>query len=247
MKSPFVLLVFSVCWTYAGAVQAAPHVFHGLGVSFVYDDALLQRPKAHRVKALALATPTDIPEGVAPAHVKIQFAGDRGRLWVFPTNDPSAKDFRQAYPPHVDARKQLRAVLREHPAERQELPVLPWADVGMPFNKKIRYLDFRSGSGVAWLTQWTIDPAPINNAQLWYIFQGLTADGAHYVSVEIRVTHPSLPPQAEVKDYRAFEKQYPAYLAKAVKEIATQPDDSFQPSLARLRAMFESLELEAKP
>jgi hypothetical protein len=105
----------------------------------------------------------------------------------------------------------------------------------------------RSGSGVAWLTQRTNDTAPISNSQLRYVFQGLTKDGAYYVAAEIQVTHPSLPPKADVKDYRTFEKQYPANLAKVVKEIAAQPDDSFEHSLTKLRAMFESVEAKAKP
>ena len=244
MNSRSLFLLLPACWGLAIVpAHSASKTFHDLGVSFAYDDAVLRSPKAHREKAVVLTTPTDVPEGVAPAHVEIRFAGDRGRVWVFPTTDPTVKNFRQAYPPHADAQKELRAVLRERPAERHELPVLPWADVATPFNKKIRYLDFQGGSGVAWLTQWTIDPAPVNNAQLHYVFQGLTKDGAHYVAAEFHVTHPSLPGKAEVKDYRRFEKQYPAYLAKAVKEIAAQPDDSFAPALTQLRTMLRSIEI----
>ena len=79
------------------------------------------------MKAVTLSTPTDIPEGVAPAHVEVQFGKAQGKLWIFPTTDRGVKDFRAAYPPHADAQKHLRAVLRERPAESKELPVLPWA------------------------------------------------------------------------------------------------------------------------
>jgi hypothetical protein len=115
----------------------------------------------------------------------------------------------------------------------------------MPFHKKIRYFNFRNGSGVAWLTQRTVDMAPINNAQLWYVFQGLTKDGAYYVAAQIRVTHPSLPGTAVVKDYRDFEKQYPTYLPIAANALAAKPDETFQPPLAALRAMFASIEVKS--
>lgn len=245
MKLRSVVLLLSA-WGWIGfSAQAAPRAFHGPGVSFSYDDTVLQKPRAHRVKALPLAPPTDIPEGVAPAHVEVQFGKTQGKLWIFPTTDAGVKDFRAAYPPHATAQKQLRAVLRERPAESKELPVLPWADTGQAFNKKIRYLDFHRGTGIAWLTQWTIEPTPLDNSQLQYRFQGLTADGAFYVAAEFNVSHPSLPAKAEVKDYRTFEKHYAAYVAKAAKEIAAKPDESFQPPLAALRAMFESIEVTA--
>ena len=248
MKLRSVVLVLSACWGCIGfSAQAAPRTFHDAGVSFSYDDAVLQKPRAHRVKAVTLSTPTDIPEGVAPAHVEVQFGKAQGKLWIFPTTDRGVKDFRAAYPPHADAQKHLRAVLRERPAESKELPVLPWADNGQAFNKKIRYLDFHGGAGIAWLTQWTIEPTPLDNSQLQYRFQGLTAGGAFYVAAEFNVSHPSLPAKAVVKDYRTFEKHYAAYVARGAKEIAAKPDDSFQPPLAALRAMFESIEVTPAP
>jgi hypothetical protein len=248
MKPRTVGFLLSLFWGFTStAALAAPHVFRDAGVSFLYDDAVLKKPKAHREKALQLAFPTDVPEGVAPAHVQVRFGKDQGKLWVFPTSDGKVKDFREAYPPHAIAHKQLRLLLRDRPAESKEMPVLPWADVGVPFNKKIRYLAFRNGSGVAWLTQWTVDSAPINNSQLWYVFQGLTKDGAHYVAAQFHVVHSSLPATPQVQDWQTFEKHYPAYLAKAAKEIAAQSDDSFQPSLAKLRAMFVSIEVVPVP
>jgi len=241
MKVPTVPLLTACFAAFLTSAQAAPKTFQAPGVTFTYDDTLLKSPKLHHFKAVALASPTDIPDGVAPAHVAVEFAHESGGIEVFPTSDPGVKDFAKAYPTHAHAEKELRRVLRERPAESKELPVLPWADVDMPFHKKIHYLDFRNGSGVAWLSQRTIDIAPINNAQLWYIFQGLTRDGAHYVAAQMRVAHPSLPATAVVKDYADFEKQYPAYLARASSKLGAQPDNSFRPSLSALQSLFASI------
>ena len=228
------------------AAPSVPKVFRGPGVTFTYDGAFFKAPKVYRQKAVRLVYATDKPDGVAPAHVAIQFARGLGDLEIFPTTDREVKDFRRAYPTHADAEKRLRRVLRDRPTRVNDMPALPWADVSMPFHTKIRYLDFRSGSGVAWLTQRTIDTAPINNAQLWYVFQGLTRDGQYYVSAQIHVTHASLSGRATVQDYDRFEKQYPAYLAQAVHQLSRQPDASFLPPLARLRAMFASIEVAAR-
>jgi len=79
---------------------------------------------------------------------------------IYPTSDPAVKNFAKAFPTIDDAHKDLVTVLTEQPAERKEMPVMPWAGCGRWFTKKIRYLEFRSGSGVAWLTQWNdrLDP-----------------------------------------------------------------------------------------
>lgn len=246
LRSVALLLSIWCGWINASA-QAAPREFHDAGVSLTYEDAVWKKPRLQRVKALPLATPTDIPEGVAPAHLKIEFGKGQGTIWIFPTTDTSVKDFSKAYPPHATAQRELRTVLRERPAESKELPSLPWADTAQAFNKKIRYLKFHHGTGVAWLTQWTIEPTPVDNAQLQYRFQGLTTNGAFYVAAEFHVSHPSLPAKTAMKDYRTFEKHYATYLAKAAKEIGAQPDESFQPSLAGLRTMFESIEVTAAP
>ena len=44
-----------------------------------------------------------------------------------------------------------------------------------------------------------------------------------------------------------FSKTYDAYRRKAVPELAKLPDETFRPSLAKLRAMFESIEVKNGP
>jgi len=60
------------------------------------------------------------------------------------------------------------------------------------------------------------------------------------------VTHPSLPATGEVKNPETFEKDTPHISRKPCPPWSKQPDESFRPSLAALRAMFESIEVTAK-
>ena len=164
-----------------------------------------------------------------------------------PTTDPAAKDFSKTYPLNAKRQRELSALLKNHPENPKEGPVLPFPDVGIVFITKVRYLDFPNGSGMAWLSQWLYEANPINNEELWYVFQGLTKDGKYYVSVEVRMKHPSLPEKADTSNSQEFSKTYDAYLRKAVPALAKLPDETFRPSLVKLRAMFESIKVTPAP
>ena len=58
---------------------------------------------------------------------------------------------------------------------------------------QVQYLDFKSGTGVRFLTQFNNGMAPVNNHDLIYTFQGLTSDGKYYIAAVLPVTHPDLP------------------------------------------------------
>jgi len=228
-------------------LQAAPRTFQGDGISFTYDDTIVSAPKPRHEAAVPDGDASDKTDGVCPAHWAIDFAEDRRHVWVMPTTDPVVKSFRKAYPRNDQGQRDLRALLKKRPSDPKEGPVLPFPDIGVAFITKVRYIDFRSGSGMVWLTQWINEADAINNEELWYVFQSLTKDGAHYVSGEVRVKHPSLPEKADVSKAAKFSKAYDAYLRKAVPELAKLPDETFHPSLARLRAMFESIEVKRVP
>lgn len=190
---------------------------------------------------------SDKVDGVGPAHWAVDFADYRAYIWVLPTTDPAVKDFRKTYPKNAQGQRDLQALLKKRPENPKEAPVLPFPDIGVAFITKVRYLDFRNGSGMAWLSQWIYEANPINNEELWYVFQGLTKDEKYYLSVEVRMKHPSLPDKADTRNSQEFSKTYDAYRRKAVPALAKLPDETFQPSLIKLRAMFESIEVTSAP
>lgn len=125
------------------------------------------------------------------------------------------------------------------------LPFLPTFNAGQVFHAQGQALPFRSGSGIRFLTQYAQYFAPVNNHDLFYTYQGLTADGLYWVSVILPVSHPMLPPNAdnppEGMSWDDFTNNYGPYLVDMVNRLNAQPPGSFTPSLTALDALAASI------
>ena len=97
------------------------------------------------------------------------------------------------------------------------MPLLPINNAGQVLHARVHYLDFDNGSGMGYLTQITMGPSRINNQELFYTFQGLTADRAYYVVAFFPVSLASLPATGQLSDdeLASLMADYPAYLADA--------------------------------
>ncbi len=134
-------------------------------------------------------------------------------------------------------------LLSQMPAEI--MPFLPLFNAQQVMHAQVKYLDFKSGSGVRFLTQFDQAPLPINNFELIYTFQGLTKDGKYYIAAVLPVTHPDLPANNQVSAQQATElNDFPAYLAKTVTWLDQQAAGSFTPDLAKLDALIQSIEVK---
>jgi hypothetical protein len=110
----------------------------------------------------------------------------------------------------------------------------------------LEYLDFQSGQGLRYLTQFDQAFIPINNYELIYTYQGLTSDGKYYVAAVLPVTHPSLAADASVtgNEPPEFTSDFPTYLTNVVASLNPQAADTFTPDLTQLDAMMSSLEVK---
>lgn len=125
------------------------------------------------------------------------------------------------------------------------MPFLPLFNAQQLIHAQAKYLDFKSGKGVRFLTQIDQGPLPINNYELIYTFQGLTSDGQYYIAAVLPVTYPELPATAQVSTQQVGElNDFPAYLTKTVAWLDQQPGSSFTPDLAKLDALIQSLEVK---
>jgi hypothetical protein len=151
----------------------------------------------------------------------------------------------------------LQSLLADQPAEPADIPFLPTFNAAQVFRAQVKYLDFQNGSGVRFLTLYAQYFAPIDNYDLFYTFQGLTSDGAHYVSVILPASASYLAdtssPDAVVPDggvpfpdYNAadFDTQYQDYLTTLTARLNDTPADQFGPSLDALDALVASLVAE---
>lgn len=114
----------------------------------------------------------------------------------------------------------------------KELPILPSAEASETFHNQVKYLNFKQGSGVAFLSCYQQEDAPINNGDFFYTFQGLTTDGKYYVSVFYPVQAPKLKKNLP-------SKQGADYLGKL-------PPTEFVPSLNSIDTLLTSISIQPK-
>ena len=235
------------------------------GVSFIYNTKDFGEVEIKKEEKL---TPPDmasyVDEGFAPEHFCFRLkdkrplpAFEQGPRYFFPARsficaiplkDSSVKDFGGAYASLNSAAENLQKILRERPDEfehRRDVPDIPANNAGPSILSRFQYLDFRSGSGILFLTQYSqeYEPNPVNNEELTLDFQGLTKDGRYYVAARLAITHPSLPRGIDFTDEIERDMQW-RYLRKTEKELEGFAEESFEPSLKSLKAMLSSIYVE---
>jgi hypothetical protein len=137
----------------------------------------------------------------------------------------------------------LQALLQTQQAGDQ-LPFLPLSSARQALDVQVQYLDFKSGKGVRFLTQFNTGMSLINNHGLIYSFQGLTSDGKYYIAAVLPVTNPELPADSGVSEQQTKAlNDFPDYISKMVTLLNQQPADSFTPDLNKLDALVESLRI----
>jgi len=169
-------------------------------------------------------------------------------ICVLPLTDASVKDFGKSYPYLNEAAVKLRALLKKRPNEfnyYNDINDLPFNNAGQSIQSRVQYNDFKTGTGVLFLTQYTQEsfPNPINNEELTYNFQGITNDGKFYIAARLAVTHPSLPKGIDFTDHIERDEKH-CYLKEGEKKLNALAEGSFQPSLRNLKALISSLKVE---
>lgn len=139
---------------------------------------------------------------------------------------------------------ELQALLQTQQAGDQ-LPFLPLFNAAQVMHAQVQYLDFKSGKGVRFLTQFDQARLPINNYELFYTFQGLSSDGKYYIAAVLPVTNPELPATSEVNEQQAEAlNDFANYLSGVVTLLNQQPADSFTPDLDKLDKLIGSIEVK---
>jgi hypothetical protein len=139
----------------------------------------------------------------------------------------------------------LQALLQDQQAG-QVMPFLPLYNAAQVLHTQVKYLDFKNGQGVRFLTQYDQGPLPVNNHELLYTYQGLTSDGKYYLAAVLPVNLPGLPTNESMTgDLPAnFIEDFPGYLAETVAMLDQQPPSAYTPDLSLLDAMMQSIEIK---
>jgi len=136
--------------------------------------------------------------------------------------------------------------LLQSPKEIPNMPFMPLFNASQVMHVQVQYLDFKSGRGLRYVTEFDQAFVPINNNELIYTYQGLTSDGKYYVAAVLPVNHPDLPADGTVtgNEPPEFTSDFPAYIANTAKVLNLQAAITFTPDLTQLDAMMSSLEIK---
>jgi len=147
------------------------------------------------------------------------------------------------------------AKARGEPDCSAEMPFLPMWEACQAFVGHVRYVNFKNGKGVFFLTQWDRETTQISNDGLEYAYQGITDDGRYWVYAEFSVAAPFLPNGDETdvvawneKNYLLSHKskEYENYLRPVLAKLEALPADKFQPNLDLLEQLIQSLQVQTK-
>jgi hypothetical protein len=271
MRLPATLLAASALAALAcAALAAAPapekRTAARGGVSITYDSALAREVRAETAPAAPLENADEKPDGVYPEHVVFTLSGVSGAP-ADSFNEPVIRvcpvaEYLKAFsvsPAYVrDARRELRelrGLIRRHPAALGgNVPALPFADGTEVFHAQVRYLRFRGGAGVAFLTQGQQDDELINNQHVTYEFRGLTDDGRFYVSATFPAGAPGLAATRDAASHEGYSLlnrpgdrreagRYAAYVERVRRKLERLAPEQFTPSLRLYDGLLGSLEI----
>ncbi len=149
--------------------------------------------------------------------------------------------------------KELRALIRRRPtALKGNVPALPFADATEIFHARVKYLRFRGGAGVVFLTQSQQDYELINGQHASYSFRGLTDDGRFYVTADLPVGAPVMAATRDTPSHenytlprevgtRLARQRYTAYVERVRRNLERLPDAQFGPDLRLYDDLLRSL------
>lgn len=229
------------------------------GVAFQLDPRLAASAQGFTVPAVS---PAELPLfAAAPAHVAFVF-GDADdsladltaladaripKLRVYPV-----ADLRQLDPLIARGVDDLAELLATRPASiTGAIPVFPVINAAQVFRVHIRYLDFVDGSGVRFITHYAQNANPVVAKTIFYVFQGLSADGKWYISAIWPLDATILPATTEIalggQSYEAFLESFDRYLRQLISDLDALQPAEFAPDLTLLDAWIESLAIASSP
>lgn len=244
--------------------------YHGVGFSF--DTQL------GAVAAVTRCAVTDLNLGKGifyeyhPEHPAFVFAGDYAaqhsesffsepEMRIYPIDDYRAiinqsEDLRRVIDQEFES---LKEALKNKPTSfSYEAPFVAVLEAGQLFQAKVKYISFRNGKGILYLTYFCNDPTQgceINNQALSYIFQGLTDDVRYFIYATFPVKTISLPlsdpPEDEFgcfnpKGNPTFDEMFIAckkYGQKVGGRLEPLPAANFEPSLELFDQLIQSLSI----
>lgn len=126
------------------------------------------------------------------------------------------------------------------------LPFIPLFNAAQVFHSQAEIVEFGNGRGVRYLTAYAQSIFPLSNQELFYTFQGLTDDGAYYISAIFPISSailPNTPPNLTTEEWEELGENYMEYLEETTAVLDALTADEFLPTLSSLDQLIQSLEV----
>jgi hypothetical protein len=218
-------------------------------VSFVIPNGLASA--ANPEKMTAVDTNSGAPWEIAPTHLRFTLTGYplqgkffEPQIFVYP-----ADAYAQVNPAAGEQIERLKKAAAGSPLLKETLPNVPFFNAAHLIAARIQLLNFQNGSGVRELTQYDQYPAPVNNHELFYHFEGLTSDNQYYIIAVLPVTAPMLaedekpesPVPAGGVPIQTGVGPNNTYYFLVTEKLNSQAPDTFTPPIPMLDALIQSI------
>jgi len=233
---------FGITWNDALANGANVTQYEGEPLDF-------EAPGGPQPPRIEIVLARQIPWNEVPVEEQGVPGSDRqhiGAVYVYNVADVADYEWSQE---QVDA---LQTLLAERPDLSEymhtdveqmtlELPFLPVFPAAQVLRARAEYVETDALQGIRYVTVYRHDVAPFIASEFYYTFQGLTADGTHYVSMVFPITIDVFPAEfPDDLDYEAFVEGLDTYFAESIAQINEAQAESFTPRLEQFDTVIES-------
>lgn len=124
------------------------------------------------------------------------------------------------------------------------LPFIPGVPAGQVIRARAAYVETDAVKGIVYMTIYRQDAAPAYAYEFMYTFQGISTDGAHYVSAVFRPIPFAFPAEIEAFNPTTFDASL--YYANAIIDLNRASPDDFVISLNLLDAVIGSFAFDGE-
>jgi hypothetical protein len=234
------------------------------GVSFNCNSRIGSKIEVTEFPKSPLLDETDKPDYVHPSYLSFKFENEEGKqasetsfvseISVYPIEEYSRMysltDFHKSqFNESVAALK--RTIFNKQAHRNDYNGFLAATDGSFGFKSHLKYISFKKGKGVGFVTQVQIEVTIINNEELVWVFEGITNDGKYYVRAVFPIRAKFLPDSAtddfesySITDYPKLLKRNEQYLSLIKKRLDAFPSNQYEPDLQNLTDIIYSLEVK---
>lgn len=164
---------------------------------------------------------------------------------LYAMSDLAQYDFMQAEVDKIQAILAGDADLSSYATSQdgsKSLPFLPPGLHGQQMRARVEVITMPDVQGIGYVT---LSPTlaaiePFGGSSFVYVFQGISADQQHYVSMVVKLDTESLFPAQEAVDLGQLGQDWDAYLKQGAETLEAAPSGAFAPALDSIAKLIES-------